>query len=43
MYNEEKHRVESLLHPGHVFYEGGNGNLIVLKETSPWINNDGND
>jgi hypothetical protein len=35
--------VESLLHPGHVVYEGDNHNLIVLKDTSPWINADGND
>ena len=33
----------SLLHPGHVIYEGDNHNLIVLKDTSPWINADGND
>ena len=33
----------SLLHPGHVLYEGDNHNLIVLKDTSSWINADGND
>ena len=26
-----------------MIYEGDNHNLIVLKETSPWINADGND
>lgn len=33
MFNAEKHLLESMLHPGHVIFEGYNKNLIVNKES----------